>query len=205
MTHPTLKSILIKVLSFAKRDTEHNIELFYMKYEKLLQVVYTLKREEPSSLTIQDLIDRFELSHFEIDQFVKACGIFDTYDNSTVLKFSKSIDVYVRRSNNDYSEDPVNVEPEYYRPRFSNSLHLLPPRIYIDRKDEIVEIFKKELEKISNGPGLQFIKEAKMSHYQKTLDKILKTPEIKKFSDIYKNYEIEGVSRMFLEKIFTMS
>ena len=205
MTHPTLKSILIKVLSFAKRDTEHNIELFYMKYEKLLQVVYTLKREEPSSLTIQDLIDRFGLGHFEIDQFVKACGIFDTYDNSTVLKFSKSIDVYVPRFNNEDSDDPVNVEPEYYRPRFSNSLHLLPPRIYIDRKDEIVEIFKKELEKISNGPGIQFIKEAKMCHYQKTLDKILKTPEIKKFSDIYKNYEIEGVSRMFLEKIFTTS
>jgi hypothetical protein len=88
-----LKQVLLKILDYAKEDTQSNVYDIYIKYDKIFKAIYTLINEQPKSITIQYLIDRFGFQLFELAKFTKACNVIklyqDTCDTSIVINFSK--------------------------------------------------------------------------------------------------------------------
>ena len=60
MTTLNLKQVLLKLLDYAKKDTESNLFDLYIKYDKIFKATYVLINEQPSSISIQYLIDRFK-------------------------------------------------------------------------------------------------------------------------------------------------
>jgi hypothetical protein len=88
-----LKQVLLKILDYAKEDTQNNAYDLYIKYDKIFKATYTLINEQPETITIQYLIDRFKFKLFELVKFTKACGVLSQYeatcDTSIVIKFSK--------------------------------------------------------------------------------------------------------------------
>jgi hypothetical protein len=124
MTTLNLKQVLLKLLDYAKKDTESNTFYAYIKYNKILKAAYTLIEEQPESISIQYLKDRFKFKLFELNAFAKACGVAKQYettcDTSIVIKFSKIPKQYFVNDVGFIDETDVRPFNEIVRPVLRN-------------------------------------------------------------------------------------
>ena len=134
-----LKQVLLKIIDYSKKDTESNAFDIYIKYDKIFKAVYTLINEQPSSITIQYLIDRFKFRLFELTKFTKACNVLSQYeatcDTSIVINFSKIPKQYFVSDVGFVDETDTRPFNEIVRPLLRNVIEV--PRDVIIEVPEI--------------------------------------------------------------------
>jgi hypothetical protein len=138
MTTLNLKQVLLKLLDYAKKDTESNVFDLYIKYDKIFKATYSLINEQPSSITIQYLIDRFKFKLFELTKFTKACGVLSQYeatcDTSIIIKFSKIPKQYFVSDVGFIDETDTRPFNEIVRPALRNII-VVPQDVIINIPD----------------------------------------------------------------------
>ncbi len=218
----TLKQILLKLLDYAKEDTENNAYELYTKYGKIFKAIYTLIDEKPESITIKSLIDRFDFKLFELIRFTKACNILSLYESTCntdiVIKFAKYpkqhfisdvgfIDETDTRPFNEIVK-PVAKLPliteiltpvsTTYKPKFYSStkfdVNTLP-----DKKEEIVKHFNEAIEKLSSSTDK--FKDIKLTNLKSNLEKIMKAQYIRTINDIQNYNFMTGTPVDIIDKV----
>ena len=138
MTTLNLKQVLIKLLDYAKKDTESNVFDLYIKYDKIFKATYVLINEQPSSISIQYLIDRFKFKLFELTKFTKACNVLSQYeatcDTSIIINFSKIPKQYFINDVGFIDETDTRPFNEIVRPALQNII-AVPQDIVINIPD----------------------------------------------------------------------
>jgi hypothetical protein len=220
MTTLNLKQVLIKLLEYAKKDTESNVFDLYIKYDKIFKATYSLINEQPSFITIQYLIDRFDFKLFELTKFTKACNVLAQYeatcDTNIIINFSKIPKQYFVSDVGFIDETDTRPFNEIVRPAIQNivavpediainipdvpPLPVLPPSPIEIRKPRFFNNSKPSVSVLSDK------KDEIVKRFNIEIDKISSSTSSEKFKDIrIQNLRNNLEKIMLCESIRTVS